>query len=75
MIPSGAVIPPLLAAFILLAFEHYRNDTLVDAEHALAPFVAPFQLTTLTRLQAGRNTSNQWLLHVRVDGSAAPQAR
>ena len=57
------------------AFEHYRNDTLLDAAHTLAPFTAEFGLVELARLQAGPNTSNQWLLHVRVDGPAAPQAR
>jgi MoaA/NifB/PqqE/SkfB family radical SAM enzyme/SAM-dependent methyltransferase len=57
------------------AFEHYRNDTLADAATALEGFLAAFGLVELARLEVGQKTSNQWLLHVRVDGSRAPQAR
>src|SRR5690606_135595 len=39
------------------AFEHYRNDTLADAEHTLAPFVEPFALTQTTRLEVAPQTS------------------
>lgn len=57
------------------AFEHYRNDTLDDAARALEGLRAAFGLVELARLEVGPNTSNQWLLHVRVNGPAAPQAR
>jgi MoaA/NifB/PqqE/SkfB family radical SAM enzyme/SAM-dependent methyltransferase len=50
------------------AFEHYRNDTLADAAAVLAGFTAAFGLVELARLEVGRQTSNQWLLHVRVNG-------
>jgi SAM-dependent methyltransferase len=53
------------------AFEHYRNDTLADAAAVLGDFTAAFGLIELSRLEVGPHTSNQWLLHVRVDGGAA----
>jgi MoaA/NifB/PqqE/SkfB family radical SAM enzyme/SAM-dependent methyltransferase len=49
------------------AFEHYRNDTLRDAARVVEAFGSEYALTTLARLEAGPSTSNQWLLHVRVD--------
>jgi MoaA/NifB/PqqE/SkfB family radical SAM enzyme/SAM-dependent methyltransferase len=56
------------------AFEHYRNDALADAAAVLSGFTTAFGLVELTRLEVGPQTSNQWLLHVRVDGRSAPQA-
>jgi MoaA/NifB/PqqE/SkfB family radical SAM enzyme/SAM-dependent methyltransferase len=56
------------------AFEHYRNDALADAAAVLAGFTTAFGLIELARREVGPQTSNQWLLHVRVNGSSAPQA-
>lgn len=41
--------------------EHYRNDTLADAERWLAPFVERFELEPVERRAVGPQTSNQWL--------------
>jgi MoaA/NifB/PqqE/SkfB family radical SAM enzyme/SAM-dependent methyltransferase len=57
------------------AFEHFRNDALSDAAAVLEAFTPAFGLVELARLEVGPQTSNQWLLHVRVDGPSAPQAR
>jgi SAM-dependent methyltransferase len=56
------------------AFEHFRNDALVDAAAVLAAFTTQFGLVELTRLEVGPQTSNQWLLHVRVDRPSGSQA-
>lgn len=43
--------------------EHYRNDTLADAERWLAPFMNDFGLAVVERRAVGPQRSNQWLLH------------
>jgi len=48
--------------------EHYRNDDSADALRTLSSFVERFGLSELARFSVGPRTSNQWLLHHRVDG-------
>jgi len=51
--------------------EHYRNDTLAEAAAALEPFVERYGLHEIVRRDVGPQSSNQWLLRVRVDGERA----
>lgn len=53
------------------ALEHYRNDTLADAERVLAAFVEGFGLETVEAHRVGPQTSNQWLVHLRVSADDA----
>jgi len=55
--------------------EHYRNDTLVDAERAAAPFVEAFGLRELTRRAVAPTRSNQWLLRYEVSGEVGRARR
>ncbi|NVB36984.1 radical SAM protein [Pseudenhygromyxa sp. WMMC2535] len=43
-------------------FEHYRNDTLADAERIAGPVVEALGMRALSRREVGPERSNQWLL-------------
>ena len=56
-------------------WEHHRNDdaTAAHARITAAATLHNIPLTLLDRHEVGPGTSNQWLLHYRVDRIAAPQ--